>query len=194
MNPIDVNYLLLQFKIKIYSKNATEFQSFFEDIMEKAYLDFQKIRPYGNEGDAGNDGYRKDSGIYYQIYAPKVPKLNEAKAAKKLLEDFQKLQNKWNEISRIKEYYFVFNDKYSGSIQQLEEAISLLKANNPSIEFKLYLAKNLEKDFLKLKETDFLNLDFNIDQRQAIANAYTYLDSVKSELFRLAKVDLQSMV
>lgn len=184
MKPLDKNYLSLQFKIKIHSKNGTEFQSFFEDITEKAFLDFQKIRPYGSKGDAGNDGYRKDSGIYYQVYAPSTPKVNESKAAKKLQEDFQKLQNEWSEISKIKEYNFVFNDKYDGSVQLLEAAISKLKANNPNIEFKLFLAKDLEDVFFQLSESDILDLGFNIDQRQAISNAYTYLENVKNELDR----------
>lgn len=184
MKPLDKNYLSLQFKIKIYSLNGTEFQSFFENIMEKAFLDFQKTRPYGNEGDAGNDGYRKDSGIYYQVYAPNTPKANESKAAKKLQNDFQKLQNEWNKISKIKEYNFVFNDKYGGSVQFLEAATSNLKANNPSIEFKFLLAKDLENVFFQLSETDILGLGFNIDQRQAISIAYTHLESVKTELDR----------
>ena len=184
MTSLDKNYLMLQFKIKIYSKNGTEFQSFFESIMEKAFLDFQKIRPYGNKGDAGNDGYRKDSGIYYQVHAPNTPKVNEAKAEKKLREDFQKLQNEWSEISKVKEYNFVFNDKYSGSIQLLERTISELKKSNLSIEFKLFLARDLENVFFELDESDILNLGFNIDQRQAIANAYTYLEGVKTELDR----------
>lgn len=128
MKPLDKHYLSLQFKIKIHSKNGTEFQSFFEDIMEKAYSDYQKIRPYGNKGDAGNDGYRKDSGIYYQLYAPNTPKINESNAAKKLRNDFQRLQNAWNKISKIKEYDFVFNDKYEGSVQLLEAATTDLKA------------------------------------------------------------------
>lgn len=184
MKPLDKNYLSLQFKIKIYSKNGTEFQSFFEDIMEKAYLDFQKMRPYGSKGDAGNDGYRKDSGIYYQIYAPNTPKINEAKAAEKLQVDFQRLQKEWIEISKIKEYNFVFNDKYGGSIQLLEGAISNLKANNPNIDFKLILAKDLENVFSQLSETDIIGLGFNIDQRQAIAIAYSFLENVQKELDR----------
>ena len=57
METIDKNYLRLQFWNKVYQKNATEFQSFFEDIMQKAFSDFQKIRPYGKQGDRGNDGY-----------------------------------------------------------------------------------------------------------------------------------------
>jgi hypothetical protein len=139
MKPRDKNYLSQQFQIKIYSKNGTEFQSFFEDILEKAYPDFIKIKPYGKEGDAGNDGYRKKAGVYYQVYSPRTSQVNEATAAKKLEEDFHKLKKGWDEISKIKEYNFVFNDKYDGSIQRLEETITLLKSKNPGVEFKLLL-------------------------------------------------------
>lgn len=182
MRPIDKNYLSLQFKIKIYTKNGTEFHNFFNDIMEKAFNDFQKIRPYGSKGDAGNDGYRKDLGIYYQVYAPRTQNVNERKAKEKLQEDFQKLKKGWNKISEIKEYDFVFNDKYGGSVQLLEAAITKLKVDNPNIEFRLFLAKNLEDVFFKLSESDILGLGFNIDQREAILNAYDYLENVKDEL------------
>lgn len=181
----DKNYLSLQFSIKIFKKSGTEFQSFFENIMERAFSDFQKIKPYGNKGDGGNDGYRKNSGIYYQVYAPNEPKINESKASKKLKEDFGKLQKSgWDEISKVKEYNFVFNDKYSGSIQQLEQATSELKKDNPNIEFKLFLAKNLETVFFKLEELDISNLDFDVDQSNAIKIVNKSLDDIKTELDR----------
>lgn len=185
MNSLDKNYLSLQFSIKVFKKSGTEFQSFFEDIMERAYPDFRKIKPYGNVGDGGNDGYRKDSGIYYQVYSPNEPKINETGAIKKLKEDYKKLKiSGWDEISKIKEYNFVFNDKYGGSIQKLEQAISELNKDNQDIKFYLFLARDLEQVFFKLKEPDMLQLGFNIDQRQALSNAFEYLNSVKLELDR----------
>lgn len=185
MNTLDKHYLLLQFSNAISKKSGTEFQGFFESIMEKAFSDFQKIKPYGNKGDGGNDGYIKTSGAYYQVYAPSEPKINELEASKKLKKDFNKLyKSGWDEISNIKEYNFVFNDKYSGSIQELEKVISELKTDNPGVEFKLFLAKNLEKAFFELEESDILSLGFNIDQRQAISNAFNYLETIKNELDR----------
>lgn len=181
MKALDRHYLSLQFKQNIFVKHGSEFQSFFEGIMEKVFLDFQKIRPLGNTGDGGNDGYRKNSGIYYQVYAPNTPKINEKDAAGKLKKDFLKLQSKWSEISKIKEYYFVFNDQYNGSALPLEAAISTLKAQYPSIEFGLFLAKNLEAVFFQLNEADLLDLGFNIDQRQAISNAFSYLENIEKE-------------
>lgn len=184
INPIDRNYLLLQFKDKIFTKNATEFQSFFESIMEKAFTDFQKIRPYGNEGDGGNDGYRKNAGIYYQVYSPKEPSEKEAEAARKLKRDYEKLKNEWAPISEIKEYYFVFNDKYSGSIQKIEKAIAELEKNNPNITFDTFLAKELEETFFSLSEADKLSLGFDIDSTKTVAIAYEYLEKVEVEIDR----------
>lgn len=184
MKPLDKNYLLLQFKVKIYSKNGTEFQSFFENIMKKAYSDFQKIKPHGIEGDMGNDGYRKNSGIYYQVYAPEVPSIKLAEAVRKLKKDFEKLKKNWDKISEIKEYYFVFNNKYFGSIQKLEEAISELEKNNSGIKFHIFTAEKIEKLFISLDEADILSLGFDIDSTKAVSNAYEYLKNVEVELDR----------
>lgn len=184
MNLLDQNNLLLQFKVNIYSKNGTEFQSFFENIMEKACSDFQKIKPYGSEGDRGNDGYRKKSGIYYQVYAPEAPSIKLAEAARKLKEDFEKLKKNWDKISEIKEYHFVFNDKYSGSIQKLEEVVSELEKDNSGIKFDIFTAKKLEELFFSLDRADILSLGFDIDSTKAVSNAYEYLKNVEVELDR----------
>ena len=185
MNTLDKHYLSLQFSTAIFKKSGIEFQGFFESIMEKVFSDFQKIRPYGNKGDGGNDGYIKTTGTYYQVYAPNEIKTNELEASKKLKKDFNKLyESGWNEISNIKEYNFVFNDKYSGSIQELEKVISELKTENPGVEFNLFLAKNLEGVFFELEEPDILSLGFNIDKRQAISNAFNYLEIIKNEIDR----------
>jgi hypothetical protein len=180
--PRDKHYLLIQFKLAIYSKKGNEFQTFFENIMEKAYDDFQRIRPYGNEGDRGNDGYRKESGIYYQVYAPQTPQINYTKAVKKLKEDFYKLKNNWDDISKIKEYYFVFNDKYDGSTQKLEEAITELEKENVGIKFNIFIAKNLEKIFFTLDDTNILDLGFDIDSTKAVSIAFKVLEKIKIEI------------
>ena len=180
--PRDKHYLSLQFRDKIYSTKGTEFQTFFENIMRKYYSDFQVIRPYGNEGDRGNDGYRKRSGIYYQVYAPHEPQVKQAKAARKLKEDFYKIKNNWDKISEIKEYYFVFNDNYEGSTQKIEKAITDLEKENNNIKFNIFIAKDLEKIFFKLDNTDILELGFNIDLTKAVSITLEFLGKIKIEI------------
>jgi hypothetical protein len=107
---------------------------------------------------------------------------HETNAVNKLQDDFLKINNGWNEISKIKEYYFVLNDKYMGSYRSLEGMVSSLSLKYPNINFNLLLAKDLEKIFFQLVGSDMLELNFNIDIRQAISIAYSYLESVKTEL------------
>ena len=149
--------------------------------MEAAFDDFQKIRPYGNKGDGGNDGYRKKEGIYYQVYAPKSPQIKEKEASKKLIEDFNKLKKEWNEISKIKKYYFVYNDQYCGTTQLIEETITKLNKENKGIDFDIFLPKILEKVFFSLSEEDIISLGFNIDKREAILNAKRLLEKIENE-------------
>jgi hypothetical protein len=184
MKPLDKNYLTLQFRDKIHSMNGTRFQIFFEDIMEKAFPNFQRIKPNGNEGDGGNDGYIRDLGIYFQVYSPNVPSIKQAKAAEKLLDDFEKLKANWEDICKIKEYRFVFNDKFDGSTQNIESAISRLSRSNKGTKFCTFLAKNLEDTFFSLKESDFLRLGFDIESRKAVSIAHEYLQKVEIELSR----------
>ena len=169
METFDKNYLILQFKYKIHSKNGTEFQSFFEDMMEKLFLDFKKV-PSGG-GDGGNDGWIKELGRYYQVYAPNTPDTKDSDAAIKLEEDFNSIKENWNEISKVKEYYFVFNDKYRGS-KKPEEVIGRLEKENRDIKFYILLAKDLQRMFFELNQSDKLELGFDIDSRKAVSTVY----------------------
>lgn len=184
MDVIDKNYLRTQFRLRIHEKNATEFQSFFEEIMQAAFPDFHKIRPYGKAGDKGNDGYRPDKGTYYQVYSPRKPDEKEADAARKLKADFQKLQAEWNEIANIKIFYFVYNDKRSGVSIEIERALAELKSMYPDIDFLLFLPKHLEEVFFSLKEDIILSLGFDIDSRNALDLCKNFLEKIQAQLDR----------
>jgi hypothetical protein len=179
VKPIDKNYLLLQFKNLIYSKNGIEFQSFFENIMGKVHPNFRKI-PSGG-GDGGNDGWIKEDGKYYQVYAPNVPAIKDSDAAKKVIADFENLLINWNDVAEIKEYYFVYNDKYVGA-KKPEISISQLQAKYSNIKFELLLVNSLEAIFFNLEMPDMLSLGFDIDQRDSIKNANKVIDIVRSEI------------
>jgi len=184
MEPKDKKYLQLQFRDRVFSNHGTLFQSFFESVMERRYQDFQKIRPYGNLGDGGNDGYRKKAGVYYQVYAPDAPQIKESEAARKLKKDFERLKNEWSDISQINEYIFVFNEKYGGSVKPVEDALTNLEKDNPDIEFSSLLARELEELFFELSEDSILKLGFDIDSRKAISQIHKFLDSIEVELDR----------
>lgn len=185
-NQIDKKYLSLQFWKKVHEKNGSEFQSLFSDVMQKAHADdFKKVKPYGKLGDGGNDGYMPSKGVYYQVYAPENPVEKSSDAAKKMVDDFNKLKSSgWDEISKIKEYNFVFNDKNNGLDIVIESARAQLGRENPDITFKIFLPHELEGTFLSLDDTQLTALGFDVDQRKALEIARTYLKGLEVELDR----------
>jgi len=178
----DKKYLSLQFKVKCHSKMGTEFQSFFEKIMQKAFSDYQIIRPYSKEGDRGNDGYRPSVGIYYQVYSPLNPMEKHAEAARKCKRDFEKLKANWDDITTIKTFYFVFNDKGDGSSIKIERALSELRKDNKHIEFNTFLSKDLEQTLFTLNIDDISMLGFDTDQSSSKDFADNYLEKIEIQL------------
>lgn len=182
---IDHNYLRIQFWLKIHEKSGSEFQSFFESIADKSIVGFQKVRPYGNRGDGGNDGYVPSEGAYYQAYAPSSPQEKDAEAAKKMKDDFAKLQaSGWDQISNIKKYSFVFNDKGNGVSIEIEKSLAELKAANASVEFTVLLPKNLETLFFGMNQADILSLGFDINTTKGVSIAYDLLNKLEIDIDR----------
>lgn len=184
MNSIDKNYLSLQFRLAVLQKDSTGFQTFFENIANKAFSGFTIIHPYGKKGDGGNDGYVKDTGTYYQAYSPINPEEKDADAAKKFKKDFDKLKSAWSSISEVKTYNFVFNDKYRGSNIELESALSELEKENPGVKFFIFTADELEKAFLSLSLDEIQALGFNVDSRNTLSNVKDYFEKLSIELDR----------
>lgn len=85
------------FRIKILQYKGQAFEDFFVFVMTKAEPNFQPVKAYGNIGDRKNDGFVSQTGIYYQVYAPRD--VNKEKtvgdAVKKLETDFKGLYDKW---------------------------------------------------------------------------------------------------
>ena len=185
MSIIDKKYLSLQFWKKVHEKNGFEFQTLFSDIMQKKHNGFIKVRPYGRLGDGGNDGYIPDQGIYYQVYSPQNPTDKSATAAQKMIDDFNNLMaSPWVDISQLKEYQFVFNDKNNGSDIQLEAAKAKLANDNPGIVFGLLLPVKLLEIFLTLNHEQQADIGFDVDSRNALSISREFLKGLQTELDR----------
>ncbi len=80
-------------------RTGNAFQEHFADIMERRYPgDFQRMRPWGNIGDQGNDGYWRSRRLLFQVYAPR--EMEGAKLATKVKEDFAKALEYWEDHFR----------------------------------------------------------------------------------------------
>lgn len=136
------------FKIKLYEASGTTFQQFVNQLFNYSLDGFQSISPWGNWGDGGNDGWIPSKGHYYQIYGPQPnSKLNELKTIKKLIDDYNKLTDKWR---NVKSYYFILNDKYMGVPAPIVRELQQLELESELEEARAISSANLEKAFISL--------------------------------------------
>ena len=151
LSPEQEEYTRNTFKTKIYELCGQAFQNFFVDIMTRLHKDFRPIKAEGKIGDEGNDGYARDRGVYFQVYAPEDPKTKVKEAARKAERDLARVVSRWK---NVQEYRFVFNDKYQGGGPTIEHTLEDSKRNYKLRVCEPYLAKDLEADFWKLSIPD----------------------------------------
>lgn len=150
----------IQFKLKVLQSKGQTFEDFFVSVMTKADENFQPVKAYGNIGDQKNDGFNKEMGIYYQVFAPEDITKDKTvyEAVKKLEQDFRGLYEKWNDTFKIKKYFFVVNDKYEGVNPIITKKILALNNEFAGIDIAIFLAKDLQREFEKLDEDDVQEL------------------------------------
>ena len=98
----------LKFKLAFHERGGAAFQGFFCDIMEKAHPgDFQRVRPYGREGDGKCDGFLASERTVFQVYAPR--EMKERDLIGKITVDFTGAHKFW--VAQMECWIFVHNDR-----------------------------------------------------------------------------------
>ena len=156
LTPEQEHYARVMFKNRILESNGQSYQDLFVAVMTKRDSRFLPVKPQGSIGDQGNDGFIPEEGRYYQVYAPENPKDKDkiAQAAKKAFDDFEKLKKHWELDAEIVDYQFVYNDKYQGAFPTILHALTTLKETHGVTTAKLFLAKDLEREFMQLSTLD----------------------------------------
>lgn len=142
------------FELRVRQAKGEGYQKLFNSVMQLRYPSFTPMRPYGNVGDRGNDGYIADTGTFFQCYAPTSPSSNLATAARKAAGDFNNLHKHWNKTHKIAEYRFAFNDEYAGSAVPIETALAKISQIH-GIPARAFLAKDLETEAFQLTLPEF---------------------------------------
>lgn len=150
------------FRNKVLQYKGQTFEDFFVAVMTKAEPGFQAVKAYGNMGDRKNDGFVRDTGTYYQVYAPEdiSKERTISDGVKKLEKDFKGLYDNWNDTCRIKKYYFVINDRYEGLPPLIIQKVCELNAEPlySDVEILTFTAKELQRVFEGLCEDDMQEL------------------------------------
>lgn len=147
-----------QFKLKVYQYNAAQYEDFFNNIMKASIEGFQSVKPHGNIGDRGNDGWVYSTGTYYQVYAPEELFKNTKEAIIKVKNDFEKLKQYWDGISRIRSFYFVINDKFHGVSPHIFNTLEELKIDHGLENTGVFSVSELEKYLFMLPQDSICSL------------------------------------
>jgi hypothetical protein len=160
MNSEQQGVARLLFKNRILEASGTVFEEIFTKLMTYSEPGFRQIKPQGRVGDRKNDGYIQKRGAFFQVHAPEDPASAPAvtKAIKKAKADFQGLLAYWGNICRVREYFFVYNDKYHGSFPEIEETLADLKTTYHLDHCAPVLAKDLEDRLFRLRDDEMVGI------------------------------------
>ncbi|EIP5380039.1 hypothetical protein LS133_001882, partial [Campylobacter jejuni] len=124
------------------------FEKFVIEIYRMRYPYIQDIKPQGQKGDGGNDGYVPGE-LVLQCYAPE--NINAKTTIAKIQTNFERAKNSnWN----FKEWHFVVNDDFKGIFPEISQTIDKLNVQNQQIEIKLIDTKMLLNQVLNISKTD----------------------------------------
>lgn len=148
----------IQFKNRVLSSHGQVFEDLFVRVMKASDSGFRPVKPQGKEGDKKNDGFNKERGQYYQVYAPENLDDKETQSIKKLKSTFKELYDYWQDISPIKEFYWVTNDKFkTGVYPSIEKELAEIEKEY-TIKATPFLSKDLEDIFLSLPESEIVEI------------------------------------
>lgn len=162
MSNLDRQIYRILFENKMFKSNADEFQNLFEVLMKNRHGEnFCIVKPYGNIGDMKNDGFLRDSNIYFQVYGPEDITKSIEYAISKIKEDANGLIAKWNNAKIIK---YVVNDKFLGVRPDAYQLIDKLKtelsnlSSSLDIDVVLVSCADLENEFMRLTDEQMMTV------------------------------------
>ena len=145
-------YYESRFENFLRKAKGDEFQDLFERLMGLAYkADFMATRPWGNRGDRKNDGFLKSEKRLFQVYAPY--KMTEAKAIKKITEDFEGAKQYWG--THFNKWVFVHN-AFDGLPPHVQKVLLDFEDINPGITLEPWGMEELRTVFRKIDEDDLV--------------------------------------
>lgn len=183
MNAQERGIARLQFQNKIYRANGQAFEDMFTQTMYYAHEGFQSIKPWGNIGDRKNDGYIKEEGAYFQVYAPEDITKSYVDFVKKMQTDFEGLLEQWSPVNK---FYFVVNDKYRGVNADCEQIIRGFKDEYELEDAKILTAKDLENKLFALEDDQVFSIIGYLPDPSNLRNVdFSILNEVISYIMEL---------
>lgn len=138
-----------QFSLAIATYSGEQFQDLFAAVMERRYPGFQRIRPWGKQGDRKNDGWLPNEKTLFQCYAPSSFAASALEA--KLTEDYDGACEHWK--GKFTDWVFVHNDR-NGMAPSVALLMQALDVRSEKITCTSWGPFQLREKFAQLSEGD----------------------------------------
>jgi hypothetical protein len=139
----------LQFRLRFAETRGDEFQNFFCGIMERRDADFQRVRPWGNEGDRKNDGFSPGTRRLFQSYAPSTFTMSDLLS--KMQDDYDGAISYWADF--FDTWIFVHNDIHGLGPSAATKALEL-DAAHESVCCETWGRERIRQEFAQLTDSD----------------------------------------
>ncbi len=150
MDSLSDSYYALLFKNAYLEKKGAEFESWFAELAGHAFgSDFEEVSAHGNQGDRKCDGRLVKSGTIFQCYAPKT--FDSRKTISKINADFAGAKKNWTTFMKV--WIFV-NNNQGGTPVTIIAHIDKLRAENPTINIKIWSKPQLYKLFMMMNNDE----------------------------------------
>lgn len=187
MNSQEKALYRILYQNRVFKSDGQLFENLFTDIMTYSNSEFERIKAWGNIGDRKNDGYIKNEGTYFQVFAPEDIRKSYTDVVSKIQTDFNGLKKHWNPVNN---FYFVVNDKFNGVNADSEKTLTEIREKHSLLDSGFLTASDLERMLFE-QDDDIIQtvIGFipNIDLGQL---DYSALNQVVGHIMRLPLVPL----
>jgi hypothetical protein len=137
------------FRLACLERRGEAYQELFAQIMERREVGFQRVRPWGNQGDRKNDGWSPARRVLFQCYAPST--FSASALATKLTEDYEGAIGYWKEY--FDSWVFVHDD-LNGMAPLVAKKVVELDAKSKDVSCRAWGAQELREEFACLHDAD----------------------------------------
>jgi hypothetical protein len=137
------------FRLACLERRGEAYQDLFAEIMERREVGFQRVRPWGKQGDRKNDGWSPSRRTLFQCYAPSS--LSASDLTIKLREDYDGAIDYWEQYFDV--WIFVHDD-LRGMAPVVAKCIVELDAKSKDVSCGAWGYPELREEFALLQDAD----------------------------------------
>src|SRR5574341_1786454 len=166
MDDLSRAFYEMKWRLTFLEAKGAAFQDLFSSVMEKCHPgDFQRVRPWGSQGDRKNDGYLASQKTLFAVYGPN--EMEAVETVRKLKSDFAGALPYWQQYFNT--WVFVHNSTL-GLGPEVLRALLDLRSDHAMLVIGTWGFEELRQLVFTLKEPELFSLLGAVPSRHDMQN------------------------